>query len=342
MEVKLNFKTLEWVDNKLRLLDQTELPEKLVYIDCQDYKSVALAIKTLQVRGAPAIGIAAAYGVVLGMLNRTCRTQTEYKIRLEEVVSELKRTRPTAVNLFWALERMRKLVDETKKFDFENLNQLLLKEALSIHEEDKLMCKKIGKNGAALLKDSDTVLTHCNAGALATGGIGTALGIIYTAVSKGKRIKVFVDETRPVLQGARLTAWELKQQGIDFSLICDNTAAWAMRKKSINAVIVGADRIVKNLDTANKIGTYNLALLAKAHNIPFYVAAPSSTFDPSIENGDNIKIEERSSDEVTNWMGKKTTPDGTRVFSPAFDVTPKELITAVITEKGIQKGKRIE
>ncbi len=341
MEVKLNFKTLEWIDSKLRLLDQTKLPEKLVYIDCEDFKSVASAIKTLQVRGAPAIGIAAAYGVVLGMLNRTYRTQIEYKIRLEEVVSELKRTRPTAVNLFWALEKMRKLVDNTNEKNFENLNQLLLKEALLIHEEDKIMCKKIGQNGATLLKDNDTVLTHCNAGALATGGIGTALGVIYTAVSKGKKIKVFTDETRPVLQGARLTAWELKQQGIDFTLICDNTAAWAMRKKSINAVIVGADRIAKNLDTANKIGTYNLAVLAKAHNIPFYVAAPSSSFDLSIEDGDKIKIEERSSEEVTNWMNRKTAPDGTKVFSPAFDVTPVELITAVITEKGIQKGKRV-
>jgi methylthioribose-1-phosphate isomerase len=342
MEVKLNFKTLEWSDNRLRLLDQTKLPENLVYVDFEDYKAVALAIKTLQVRGAPAIGIAAAYGVVLGMLNGNYKTQTEYKIHLEVVISELKRTRPTAVNLFWALERMRKLVDNTNEKNFENLNQLLLEEALSIHEEDRLMCEKIGQNGAIFLKDNDTVLTHCNAGALATGGIGTALGIIYTAAKKGKKVRVFVDETRPVLQGARLTAWELKQQGIDFTLICDNAAAWAMRKKSINAVIVGADRIARNLDTANKIGTYSLALLAKAHNIPFYVAAPSSTFDTSIENGDKIKIEERSADEVTNWMGKKTAPDGTKVFSPAFDVTPAELITSVITEKGIQKGKRLD
>jgi len=340
MAVKLNFNTLEWVDNRLRLLDQTRLPEELVYIDCEDHRSVALAIKTLQVRGAPAIGIAAAYGVVLGMLNKTHKSETEYKIRLEEVVTDLKRTRPTAVNLFWALERMRKLADDTKNEPSEELNQVLLKEALAIHEEDKLMCRKIGEHGATLLNDNDTVLTHCNAGALATGGIGTALGIIYTAAAQGKKIKVFADETRPVLQGARLTAWELKQQGIDFTLICDNTAAWAMRKKSINAVIVGADRIAKNLDTANKIGTYNLAVLAKSHNIPFYVAAPSSSFDPSIENGEKIKIEERSSEEVTNWGGRKIAPDQIKVFSPAFDVTPAELITAVITEKGIQKGGR--
>ena len=340
MAVKLNFNTLEWVDNRLRLLDQTRLPEELVYIDCEDHRSVALAIKTLQVRGAPAIGIAAAYGVVLGMLNKTHKSETEYKIRLEEVVTDLKRTRPTAVNLFWALERMRKLADDTKNEPSEELNQVLLKEALAIHEEDKLMCRKIGEHGATLLNDNDTVLTHCNAGALATGGIGTALGIIYTAAAQGKKIKVFADETRPVLQGARLTAWELKQQGIDFTLICDNTAAWAMRKKSINAVIVGADRIAKNLDTANKIGTYNLAVLAKSHNIPFYVAAPSSSFDPSIENGEKIKIEERSSEEVTNWGGRKIAPDEIKVFSPAFDVMPAELITAVITEKGIQKGGR--
>jgi methylthioribose-1-phosphate isomerase len=340
MEVKLNFKTLEWVDKKLRLLDQTRLPQELVYIDCEDHESVAVAIKTLQVRGAPAIGIAAAYGVVLGMLNRTYRNQTEYKIRLEEVITELKRTRPTAVNLFWALERMRRLADETKRESFEDLNKALLQEALAIHQEDKFMCQKIGQYGAGLLKDNETVLTHCNAGALATGGIGTALGIIYTAAAQGKKIKVFVDETRPVLQGARLTAWELKQQGIDFTLICDNTAAWAMRKKSINAVIVGADRIAKNLDSANKIGTYNLAVLAKAHNVPFYVAAPSSSFDSSIENGEEIKIEERSSDEVINWGHRNIAPAGTKVFSPAFDVTPADLITGIITERGIQKGKR--
>lgn len=340
MTVKLNFKTLEWVNNKLRLLDQTRLPEELVYIDCEDHKSVASAIKSLQVRGAPAIGIAAAYGVVLGMLNKTYKSGTEYKIRLEEVITDLKRTRPTAVNLFWALERMRKLADETKNESSEELNHVLLKEALAIHEEDKLMCQKIGEHGAELLKDNDTVLTHCNAGALATGGIGTALGIIYTAAAQGKKIRVFADETRPVLQGARLTAWELKQQGIDFTLICDNTAAWAMGKKTINAVITGADRIAKNLDTANKIGTYNLAVLARAHDMPFYVAAPSSSFDPSIENGDKIKIEERSPEEVTNWGGRRIAPDQIKVFSPAFDVTPAELITAIITEKGIQKGGR--
>ena len=341
MTVRLNFKTLEWVDSRLRLLDQTKLPEELAYIDCEDHESIAQAIKTLQVRGAPAIGIAAAYGVVLGMLNRPYRGQTEYKVRLEEVVAQLKRTRPTAVNLFWALERMRKLADETKNESFEEMNQVLLKEALEIHEEDKLMCRKIGEHGAELLKDNDTVLTHCNAGALATGGIGTALGIIYTAATRGKNIKVFVDETRPVLQGARLTAWELKQQGIDFTLICDNTAAWAMRKKSINAVIVGADRIAKNLDTANKIGTYNLAVLARAHNIPFYVAAPSSSFDPSIENGEKIKIEERSSEEVANWGGREIAPHGTKVFSPAFDVTPAEFITAIVTEKGIKRVQNL-
>lgn len=340
MEVKLNFKTLEWADKRLKLLDQTRLPEELVYVDCENHESVAFAIRTLQVRGAPAIGIASAYGVVLGMLKGDYNNQTEYKIRLEEVVSQLKRTRPTAINLFWALERMRKLADQTKEESPVDLNKALLQEALAIHREDKSMCQKIGEHGAGLLKDKDTVLTHCNAGALATGGIGTALGIIYSAAARGKRIRVFVDETRPVLQGARLTAWELKQQGIDFILICDNTAAWVMQKESIAAVIVGADRIAKNLDTANKIGTYNLAVLAKAHNIPFYVAAPSSSFDPSIENGEKIKIEERSSDEVTGWGNRNIAPDGTKVFSPAFDVTPAELITAIITEKGIKKGSR--
>jgi len=230
----------------------------------------------------------------------------------------------------------------SKERSFEELNRLLLKEAVLVHQEDKVMCERIGEHGASLLGDGDTVLTHCNAGALATGGIGTALGIIYTAQAQGKRIKVFADETRPVLQGARLTVWELQQEGVDVTLICDNTAAFLMKTKKIDCVIVGGDRVAQNGDVANKIGTYNVAVLAKAHNIPFYVAAPTSSFDPAIEDGNKIKIEERSSDEVTNWFGKRIAPLGTSVWCPAFDVTPAELITAYITEEGIKERPKFK
>jgi len=339
---EMNFKTLEWTDGELRILDQTKLPLRVEYLDCKSVEQVAEAIKDLNIRGAPAIGIAAAFGVVVGMQNRNYKSWEEYQIRLNEVVSILGNTRPTAVNLFWALDRMKNVVEVNKEKSFKDLNELLLKESISIHEEDKLMCQRIGEHGASLLKEGDTVLTHCNAGALATGGIGTALGIIYTAQNQGKRIKVFADETRPVLQGARLTVWELQQEGVDVTLICDNTAAFLMRTKKIDCVIVGADRVAKNGDVANKIGTYNLAVLAKAHDTPFYVAAPTSSFDPAIESGEKIKIEERSKDEVTNWFGKRIAPSGTKVWSPAFDVTPAELITAYITEEGIKEGLKFK
>lgn len=335
---EMKFKTLEWRDGCLRILDQTKLPLDIEYLECRNLELAAKAIKDLNVRGAPAIGIAAAFGVVLGMQNRNYKSWKEYEDRLNEVVSVLGSTRPTAVNLFWALDRMRKRVQDHKEKSFEELNQLLLREAILIHEEDKLMCQRIGEHGASLLEDGYTVLTHCNAGALATGGIGTALGIIYTAQHQGKGIKVFADETRPVLQGARLTVWELKQEGVDVTLICDNTAAFLMKTKKIDCVIVGADRVAKNGDVANKIGTYNVAVLAKAHHIPFYVAAPSSSFDPAIESGEKIKIEERSSEEVTNWFGKRIAPVDISVWSPAFDITPAELITAYITEEGIKQG----
>lgn len=342
MEINLNFKTLEWKENRLILLDQTKLPEKTDYIDCQNLTEVASAIKELKVRGAPAIGIAAAYGVVLGMRDIRHNKREEFQKHLTLVIETLKNTRPTAVNLFWALKRMERAAKRSFEKFPERTSRTLLDQALRIHQEDKDMCQKIGEYGAELLKDNFTVLTHCNAGALATGGIGTALGIIYTAWAQGKRIKVFVDETRPVLQGARLTTWELKQQGIPHTLICDNTAAWVMKKKDVDCVIVGADRVAKNLDLANKIGTYNLAVLAKYHNIPFFVAAPSSTLDGSIQSGEEIEIEQRSKAEVTLWWGKKTAPESTEVFSPAFDVTPKELVTSIITDKGIHKGKRID
>ncbi len=334
---KLKFKTLEWTDDHLRILDQTRLPEETIYLDYDTVDEVASAIRDLKVRGAPAIGIAAAFGVVVGMRKQNFQGWEEYEERLNHVVSILAGTRPTAVNLFWALERMRMMAEKNKKENLEKISQLLLNEAISIHQEDQLMCEKIGEFGAGLLKDDDTVLTHCNAGALATGGIGTALGIIYTASWQGKKISVFADETRPVLQGARLTVWELQQQGIDVTLICDNTAAFVMKNKKIDCVIVGADRVASNGDVANKIGTYNLAVLANFHKIPFYVAAPSSSFDPAISDGEKIKIEERSADEVTNWFGRRTAPLGAKVYSPAFDVTPAELVIAYITEKGIER-----
>lgn len=334
---KLNFRTLEWADDHMRILDQTRLPEETVYLRCDTLDQVATAIRDLKVRGAPAIGVAAGFGVVMGMREKRIRNWREYIQRLDQVVSTLAGTRPTAVNLFWALERMRSTAEANEGEDLERVDRILLQEAAAIHREDQQMCERIGEFGASLLKDGDTVLTHCNAGALATGGIGTALGIIYTATWQGKRISVFADETRPVLQGARLTAWELQQQGIDVTLICDNTAATVMKNKKIDCVIVGADRVAANGDVANKIGTYNVAILARHHKIPFYVAAPSSSFDSTISDGSKIKIEERSSSEVTDCFGKRTAPVGAKVYSPAFDVTPAELVTAHITEEGIAR-----
>ncbi len=333
----MKFKTLEWGEGRLRILDQTRLPLEVEYLKCKDLEQVAKAISDLNVRGAPAIGIAAAFGVVLGMQNREYKSWGEYESRLDEVISILASTRPTAVNLFWALERMKRVAQVNKEKKFEELSRILLREAISIHEEDKSMCLRIGEHGAGLLEDGYTVLTHCNAGALATGGIGTALGIIYTAQSQGKKIRVFADETRPVLQGARLTVWELQQEGVDVTLICDNTVAFLMKRQKVDCVIVGADRVAKNGDVANKIGTYSMAVLAKAHHIPFYVAAPSSSFDSAIESGEKIKIEERSEEEVTNWFGARITPVNTSVWSPAFDVTPAELVTAYVTEKGVKR-----
>lgn len=339
---EMNFKTLEWRGDHLRILNQMKLPLEVEYLECKNLGQVAKAIKDLNIRGAPAIGIAAGFGVVLGMQDRNYKDWEEYQNRLNEVISLLGSTRPTAANLFWALERMRKVVENNKGKNFEELNQILLKEAILIHEEDKRMCKRIGENGASLLKDGDTVITHCNAGALATGGMGTALAVIYAAQEEGKNIKVFADETRPVLQGARLTVWELQQQGVDVTLICDNAAAFLMKKKKIDCVLIGADRVAKNGDAANKIGSYGLAVLAKAHHIPFYIAIPSSSFDPEMENGEKIKIEERPPDEVTDWFGKRIAPVGTKVWSPAFDVTPAELISAYITDEGIKKGERLK
>ncbi|MFH1562565.1 MAG: S-methyl-5-thioribose-1-phosphate isomerase [Nitrospirota bacterium] len=318
--MNMTVETIKWEDAQLKIIDQTRLPEELVYLECNTPEEVAEAIKALRVRGAPAIGVAAAYGVVLGI------------DKIDETIKLLAGTRPTAVNLFWALQRMENCAKNHKGY---GLKESLLNEAISIHEDDKEKCRKMGEYGASLIKDGDTILTHCNAGALATGGMGTALAAIYTAKAQGKKIKVFADETRPLLQGARLTTWELQQAGIDVTLICDNMAAVVMKQGKINLVIVGADRIVKNGDVANKIGTYGVAVLAKEHNIPFYVIAPTSTFDLSLEDGSQIPIEERGADEITYGFGKRTAPVGINVYSPAFDVTPNRFIKAIVTENGI-------
>jgi methylthioribose-1-phosphate isomerase len=326
-------KPLEWRNGTLRFLDQTKLPAEEVFIETDDVLVVVDAIKRLALRGAPLIGIAAAYGVAL--CARKCSASSNYLQSLEESISLLAETRPTAINIFWALKRQKQIIAENKSQPAVSIAQKLIDEALSIHREDVEMCELISAYGANLISTSSTILTHCNAGALATGGRGTALGVITKAWELGKCSHVFVDETRPLLQGARLTAWELKQANIPFTLITDNTAAFAMQQRKISAVVVGADRIACNGDIANKIGTYNVAVLAKHHHIPFYVAAPVSTIDFSITSGKEIPIEERSADETTIIAGKRITPEGVKVYSPAFDITPNERITAIVTDRGV-------
>ena len=329
---------LEWLGESngcLRLLDQTLLPCETTSLECRSVEQVVEAIRSLRVRGAPAIGVAAAYGVVVGMHEAASADRSKFDARLSVVIQQLAASRPTAVNLFWALDRQRKVAERLPTASPQEVINALLTEARAIETEDRSMCAAIGRHGAELLTTGDTVLTHCNAGALATAGDGTALAVIYAAVADGKQIRVFADETRPLLQGARLTAWELSQRGVKVTLICDSMAATVMRQRKVQAVIVGADRIAANGDTANKIGTYSVACLAKTHGIPFYVAAPSSTFDLSLSNGDQIPIEERSAAEITHGFGRQTAPEGIDVYNPAFDVTPAELITAIITERGI-------
>ena len=330
--------TLAWqgdTEGHLVLIDQTKLPTELVTIDCQDLETVWEAIKMLRVRGAPAIGIAAAYGVVIGI--RDTGNQREALIqKLNEVTDYLATSRPTAVNLFWALSRMKELAHGLGDESASAIRSRLLQEARAIQEEDRQMCHAIGRHGAALLDDKVSgVLTHCNAGGLATAEYGTALSVFFTAHDLGKQVHVYVDETRPLLQGARLTAWELMQRNIPATLICDFMAAQVMRENRIQAVVTGADRIAANGDAANKIGTYSLAILANYHQVPFYIAAPSSTFDLSISSGDEIPIEKRLSEEITEGFGKRTAPEGVDVYNPAFDVTPAKLITAIITERGV-------
>ena len=332
--------TLRWtggdVGGRLVLIDQTRLPTELVEIELQDIEGVWEAIQALRVRGAPAIGIAAAYGTVIGMQSADPGDEGSWFSRLDEVIEYLASSRPTAVNLFWALDRQRQLANRLQgSSPTENILGALLAEAQAIHEEDRQMCRAIGRYGADLIADGAGVLTHCNAGGLATADYGTALAVMFAAQSDGKTIHVYADETRPLLQGARLTAWELQQRGIDVTVICDSTAAQVMREGRIQAVVTGADRIAANGDVANKIGTYQLALVAAAHEIPFYVAAPSSTFDFSLEDGNEIPIEQRDATEVTHTFGRQTVPDGVNVYNPAFDVTPAHLIRALICEKGI-------
>lgn len=320
---------------KLRLIDQTLLPEELKYVELDDTEAVFDAIKRLVVRGAPAIGCAAAIGLAAIIRKIEFCTSKELISFTQKNADRLAESRPTAVNLFWALNLCMTEIKENHAATPDELKNILLKTALGILEEDIQMCRSIGIHGKELLKDGMGILTHCNAGALATGDYGTALSPIYVAHEAGMKIKVYADETRPLLQGSRLTAWELNKSGIDVTAICDNMAAQVMKEGKINLVIVGSDRIAANGDAANKIGTYGVAVLAKYHNIPFYVAAPYSTFDLSLDSGDKIPIEQRQSDEIANGFGRRTAPAEINFYNPAFDVTPNELITGIITEKGI-------
>ena len=337
------FKTIEWTEDGVRMIDQTRLPAEEVYRLCRDYREVAEAIRSMVIRGAPAIGVAAAMGIALGIKQSAARSVAELRAEFEAIAETISRTRPTAVNLFWAVKRMRGVFEKSLAAQVSEAEKVagvrarLAEEAQRILAEDIAANEAMGRHGATLLPEVGTVLTHCNAGALATGGYGTALGVIRAAVAAGKKIKVFADETRPFLQGARLTAWELAQDGIPVTLITDNMAGHFMQRGEIQAVIVGADRIAANGDVANKIGTYTLAVLAKENGVPFYVAAPRSTIDMSIASGDAIPIEERSPREVTHWAGVPTAPEGIEARHPAFDVTPHRYVTAIITERGIAR-----
>lgn len=327
--------TIRWNHGAMEIIDQTKLPNEEVLLVIDNIEACWEAIKKLQVRGAPAIGDAAAYGMVLGLKEITATDKEDFFAELKKKKEYLASARPTAVNLFWALDRMENKALENREKEIGEIKEILLQEAENIRQSDEDTCKKIGEYGAELLKDGMTVLTHCNAGRLATARYGTALSPIYVAKEKGINVKVFADETRPLLQGARLTAYELMDAGVDVTLITDNMAGYVMKLGKIDMVIVGCDRVAANGDTANKIGTYGVAQLAKAHNIPFYVAGPFSTIDLQTGSGREIPVEERDSEEVTNGFGKRTAPLGVSVFNPAFDVTDHELITGFITEKGI-------
>lgn len=333
----MKYKTVSWETDKIRLIDQTKLPRELAYLDCSNIEELWHAIKHLIVRGAPALGVVAGWGVYLGLRESKAKTFEEFFRELESTAAYLASSRPTAVNLFWGIERMKKVALDNKGRSVEEIKRRLFEEAKTIQKEDENLCMAIGEAGEELIKTGDNILTHCNAGFLATAGIGTALGVLYTAHERGKRFHVYADETRPLLQGARLSTWELSSSGIKVTLICDNMAGFLMKQGKVDKVIVGADRIARNGDTANKIGTYSVACLANHHKIPFYVAAPYSTFDLSIPDGSHIPIEERDPREVTEGLGRRIAPEGVEVYNPAFDVTPHSLITAFVTERGIIK-----
>jgi methylthioribose-1-phosphate isomerase len=335
-------KTLEWTDEGVRFIDQTKLPTEETYVTCKTYEEVADAIRTMIVRGAPAIGVAAAMGVAVGVRNSQARDHDSLKREFTQICDVLAATRPTAVNLFWAIRRMQQKFDEISDQPIATIKQTLVSEAQLVLLEDIASNQAMGQHGAVLLPSKGTVLTHCNAGALATAGYGTALGVIRAAVDSGKQLQVFADETRPFLQGSRLTAWELMKDGIPTTVISDNMAGAIMRQGKIDAVIVGADRIAANGDVANKIGTYTVAVLAKEHGIPFYVAAPFSTVDMETADGSQIPIEQRSAVEVTHMAGKQLTPDGVKIENPAFDVTPHKYVSAIITERGVVRAPYTE
>ncbi len=328
-------KTLEWTDAGVRFIDQTKLPTEETYVTCRTYEEVANAIRTMIVRGAPAIGVTAAMGVALGIRDSQAKDHAELQRDLSHICDVLAATRPTAVNLFWGIRRMKDKFDEVRNRPIQQIKEALVAEGQRMLAEDIAANQAMGQHGAVLLPSSGGILTHCNAGALATCGYGTALGVIRAAVDSGKKLHIFADETRPFLQGSRLTAWELMKDGIPTTVISDNMAGAMMRQGKISAVVVGADRIAANGDVANKIGTYTVAVLAKEHGIPFYVAAPFSTVDLNTPDGSQIPIEQRSSREVTHMAGKQLTPDGVQIENPAFDVTPHQYVTAIITERGV-------
>lgn len=335
-------KTLEWTDAGVRFIDQTKLPTEEVYVTCKDYEEVATAIRDMIVRGAPAIGVAAAMGVALGVRDAEGDHVAELRRQFDQICDTIAETRPTAVNLFWAIRRMQDKFDQVSELSVAQIKQAMITEAQRMYVEDIAANEAMGRHGAVLLPSSGGVLTHCNAGALATCGYGTALGVIRAAVESGKKIHVYADETRPFLQGARLTAWELVKDNIPTTVISDNMAGAMMRQGKIGAVIVGADRIAANGDAANKIGTYSVSILAREHGIPFYVAAPFNTIDLETASGNLIPIEQRAAREVTHLNGVQVTPHGVRIENPAFDVTPARNITAIITERGVLRAPYTE
>jgi len=334
--------TLEWTDSGVRFIDQTKLPTEESYVTCTTCEQVANAIRTMIVRGAPAIGVATAMGIALGVQNSKAETVGELKRDFDRCCELIRQTRPTAVNLFWAIRRMQEKFESLRIRPIPQIKQALVEEAKRMHAEDIAANQAMGRLGATLMPSSGGVLTHCNAGALATCGYGTALGVIRAAVEQGKKIHVYADETRPFLQGSRLTAWELVKDGIPTTVISDNMAGTMMKQGKIGAIVVGADRIAANGDVANKVGTYTVAILAKEHKIPFYVAAPFSTIDLNTPDGSKIPIEQRNKEEVTHIAGKQIAPQGVQVENPAFDVTPAEYVTAIVTERGIARAPYAE